>query len=127
MGNEPPRRNPFGPAARGGARPPGCAGNGGVTFKLEFLPLTIDQRWEMFLNETGLRGKPLSEKRQGAYEERLAFMKDLTPGDFATVKRQCLLLGEDLSADDWFDQLEIEVKGKHRAGHDEHDRSVRTA
>ena len=86
------------------------------TFKLEFLPLTLEQRWAMFLNETGLRGKSLSEKRQLAYEERLAFMKDLTPGDFATVKRQCVLLGESLSPEDWLGQLELEVKAKSRAG-----------
>jgi hypothetical protein len=88
------------------------------TFKLEFLPLTLDQRWAMFLNETGLRGKVLAEKRQSAYEEQLAFMQDLTPGDFATVKRQCLLLGEELSPEAWLTQLELEVKAKHRSKDD---------
>ena len=86
------------------------------TFKLEFLPLTLEQRWAMFLNETGLRGKPMSETRQSSYEERLVFMQDLTPGDFATVKRQCVLLGEELSAEDWLSQLELEVQAKRRAG-----------
>jgi hypothetical protein len=85
------------------------------TFKLEFLPLTLPQRWAMFLNETGLRGKALPEKRQSVYEERLAFMLDLTPGDFATVKRQCLLLGEELSPEAWLSQLELEVAAKHRS------------
>jgi DNA replication protein DnaC len=85
------------------------------TFKLEFLPLTMEQRWAMFLNETSLRGKPITEKRQSAYEERLAFMQDLTPGDFATVKRQCLLLGEELSPEEWLGQLEIEVATKRRS------------
>ena len=85
------------------------------TFKLEFLPLALEQRWAMFLNETGLRGKAIPEKRQSAYEERLAFMQDLTPGDFATVKRQCLLLGEELSPEAWLGQLEIEVAMKHRS------------
>jgi hypothetical protein len=89
------------------------------TFKLEFLPLTLEQRWAMFLNETGLRGKVILEKRQQAYEERLAFMRDLTPGDFATVKRQCLLLGEALSPEAWLEQLELEVAAKHRAPADE--------
>jgi SpoVK/Ycf46/Vps4 family AAA+-type ATPase len=89
------------------------------TFKLEFLPLTLEQRWAMFLNETGLRGKAMTEKRQSTYEERLAFMKDLTPGDFATVKRQCLLMGEDLSPEAWLDQLEIEVAAKHRSAADD--------
>jgi hypothetical protein len=83
--------------------------------------LGVNQRWAMFLNETGLRGKVLSEKRQSVYEERLAFMRDLTPGDFATVKRQCVLLGEDLSAEEWLSQLELEleVAAKLRAAVDE--------
>lgn len=84
------------------------------TFKLEFLPLTFEQRWQMFLNEAGLRDKPVSEKRKTLYEDRLALMQDLTPGDFATVKRQCVLLGEDLSAEDWLAQLEMEVRTKAR-------------
>lgn len=57
------------------------------TFKLEFLPLNIHQRWEMFQNEAGLRSTQICERRQADYEERLAFMKNLAPGDFATVKR----------------------------------------
>lgn len=84
------------------------------TFKLEFLPLTFEQRWEMFLNEAGLRDKRLVAGRLAEYEERLALMRDLAPGDFATVKRQCVLLGEDLSPEDWLVQLELEVKAKQR-------------
>lgn len=93
------------------------------TFKLEFLPLTFEQRWAMFLNETGLAGKSLGEKRKAGYEDRLALMQDLTPGDFATVKRQCLLLGEDLTPEDWIMQLELEVKAKQRPATGQ-DRSV---
>ncbi len=85
------------------------------TFKLEFQPLNIGQRWEMFQNEAGLRDKRISEKLSGQYEDQLALMKDLAPGDFATVKRQCLLLGETLSPEDWLEQLEIEVRAKKRS------------
>lgn len=84
------------------------------TFKLEFLPLTLTQRWAMFLNETGVQEANLSEAAQMHYEERLALMRDLTPGDFATVKRQCVLLGDTLSPEDWLSQLELEVAAKHR-------------
>ena len=84
------------------------------TFKLEFLPLNYDQRWAMFLNEAGLRGKRLSEARQEAFEEQLALMRDLAPGDFATVKRQCVLLGEELTPEEWLAQLELEVQAKQR-------------
>lgn len=90
------------------------------TFKLEFLPLNLGQRWAMFLNETGLAGKVVPEDKQAQYEERLLLMRNLTPGDFATVKRQCVLLGEDLSAEEWLDQLELEVRAKQRPNTDEH-------
>ena len=66
----------------------------------------------MFLNETGLQGKALGEKRRAAFEDRLALMQDLTPGDFATVKRQCMLLGEELAAEEWLGQLEVEVRAR---------------
>ena len=84
------------------------------TFKLEFLPLTFEQRWAMFLNEANLHDKPIAEKRKVVFEDRLALMQDLTPGDFATVKRQCVLLGEVLSPEDWLTQLEVEVRAKAR-------------
>jgi hypothetical protein len=57
----------------------------------------------------------MSEALHSVYEERLALMQDLTPGDFATVKRQCQILGEDLSAEQWLEQLEIEVRAKARS------------
>ena len=85
------------------------------TFKLEFLPLTFEQRWQMFLNETGLQGKALGEKRRAVFEDRLALMQDLTPGDFATVKRQCVLLGEELAPEEWLGQLEVEVRARGRS------------
>lgn len=84
------------------------------TFKLEFLPLTLHQRMEMFLNETGLRDEALSSKERAAFEEQLMFLQNLTPGDFATVKRQCLLTGESLSPEQWLEQLRIEVQAKNR-------------
>jgi hypothetical protein len=84
------------------------------TFKLEFLPLRMEQRWAMFENESGLTGRRLGAQQRSEWEERLALMKDLTAGDFATVKRQCLLLGEELSPSEWLEQLEVEVKAKVR-------------
>lgn len=84
------------------------------TFKLEFLPLTVRQRWQMFVNEVGLAAMGNQESLQTLYEERLALMRDLTPGDFATVKRQCQILGEELSPEAWLDQLELEVRAKSR-------------
>lgn len=84
------------------------------TFKLQFRSLTADQRWNMFVNETGLRGwddASVAEVRQ-AHFDNLARLQDLCAGDFATVKRQCLLLGEELTPGQWFEQLELECQAK---------------
>lgn len=37
---------------------------------------------------------------------------DLAPGDFATVKRQAEMLGEQLSPQAWLEQLSTEAKAK---------------
>jgi hypothetical protein len=68
----------------------------------------------MFLAEAGLTqtiatvDPPEKEK----WEKRLLFMRYLTPGDFATVKRQCLVLDTPLTPDEWLEQLEIECEIK---------------
>lgn len=84
------------------------------TFKLEFLALNPEQRWDMFVNETGLKGKlgSHSDKDREEWKRRLQQMRQLAAGDFATVKRQCLLLGEELSPHGWLEQLEMECKVK---------------
>ena len=90
------------------------------TFKLKFESLSADQRWEMFLNETGLRqAEPQQvEQHREALQESLWLLRDLCAGDFATVKRQCVLLGEALSPQEWFEQLRLECEAKSRAyGH----------
>jgi len=87
------------------------------TFKLEFKALTAEQRWNMFLTETGLgtnsRILPSTEALQ--LKEELNQIEFLTPGDFATVKRQCLLLGEELTYSDWLEQLALEASMKQKA------------
>jgi len=40
-------------------------------------------------------------------------MRNLTAGDFATVQRQCRLLGEILTPEQWIEQLEVEVRMKN--------------
>ncbi|MDO9179226.1 MAG: ATP-binding protein [Agitococcus sp.] len=84
------------------------------TFKLEFLPLTPAQRWDMFLNETGLRERigTIPQSQQDSWMDALVFMPKLTAGDFATIKYQCTLLGEQLSPSEWLDQLQIECSLK---------------
>jgi hypothetical protein len=82
------------------------------TFKLEFCALTAAQRWQMFLTEAALVENTLDEATATLWEEQLCLMPQLTPGDFATVKRQALLLGEHLSPEAWLEQLQLECNVK---------------
>ena len=72
------------------------------TFKVEFLPLLPDQKWEMFVNLKDMRND-------------LDVMVNLTPGDFATIKRQTKILGKTLSPEKWIEQLKFEVDNKMKA------------
>jgi hypothetical protein len=96
------------------------------TFKIEFRELDANQRWKMFVAEAGLThtAATLAPESREIWEQRLLFMPYLTPGDFATVKRQCLVLDTVLTPEEWLDQLEIEcqikgalprVEASHRA------------
>jgi len=84
------------------------------TFKVEFRELDLGQRWKMFLSEAGLttRIEMIGPDTREDWEKRLLFMKYLTPGDFATVKRQCLVLDTELTPEGWLEQLEIECEIK---------------
>jgi SpoVK/Ycf46/Vps4 family AAA+-type ATPase len=85
------------------------------TFKIEFLELDAAQRWSMFLGEAGLTEtianiEPATKER---WQQKLTLMQFLAPGDFATVKRQCIALDTQLSASEWLDQLQIECDIKN--------------
>jgi hypothetical protein len=87
------------------------------TFKVEFRELDADQRWRMFMAEAGL-GKSVESidpRTRERWETRLLLMPLLTPGDFATVKRQSLVLDVRLTPEEWLDQLEIECALKRGA------------
>lgn len=43
-------------------------------------------------------------------------MNNLTPGDFATVRRQSTLLGETLTTDEFLNRLKQEAKAKPDSG-----------
>ena len=79
------------------------------TFKVRFGPLTVDQRVAMFLTEAlgGGAAHVNSEQRQ-----RLAALDQLTPGDFAAVKRQCEVLAAEFEPDEFLAQLESEHRVK---------------
>ena len=87
------------------------------TFKVEFRELGADQRWNMFVRETGLdeQAESLDARIREGWETRLLLMPLLTPGDFATVKRQSLVLDVRLTPEEWLDQLEIECALKRGA------------
>jgi SpoVK/Ycf46/Vps4 family AAA+-type ATPase len=87
------------------------------TFKIEFCELDQMQRWRMFVAEAGLTDREalLDAATREAWENRLLLMRHLTPGDFATVKRQCLVLDTLLSPEQWLEQLEIECQIKNGA------------
>jgi len=79
------------------------------TFKVQFKPLTAAQRERMFIAEAldGDAGR-LSEEQI----ERLKRLDALTPGDFASVKRQIDVLGEAFEPDEFLSQLESEHRVK---------------
>lgn len=82
------------------------------TFKLEFHALSMVQRIKMLENETGINFSALSEIDRDNILMGINTIKFLTPGDFATVKRQCNLLDEVLTPDQWIERLNVESKAK---------------
>ena len=77
------------------------------TFKVHFHPLRPEQRLRMFVAEAldADEGRLTPEQRA-----RLAALDELTPGDFAAVKRQVEILGAAFEPDEFLSQLE----GEHR-------------
>lgn len=84
------------------------------TFKMELRALNPEQRWRMFVTESGLKANAgLGTKVQkDSWRGDLCLMHQLSAGDFATVKRQCLLLGESLTPAQWVEQLQLECDVK---------------
>lgn len=82
------------------------------TFKLEFRPLSLEHKWSMLCEEAGLAEPELAPSYKQQLQDRLMFMQDLTAGDFATVKRQCLLLRQNLTVEEWLEQLKLEVSAR---------------
>jgi SpoVK/Ycf46/Vps4 family AAA+-type ATPase len=79
------------------------------TFKIQFKPLTSEQRERMFVAEA--LGGDVS-RLTAEQSSRLAQLGSLAPGDFASVKRQCDVLGENFEPDEFLSQLEAEHRVK---------------
>ncbi len=79
------------------------------TFKIQFKPLTREQRERMFATEAldGDVSKFTDKIRNGLHK-----MEMLTPGDFAAVKRQIVLFDETLPPEEFLAQLEQEHRVK---------------
>lgn len=77
------------------------------TFKFQFLELDEVQRIKMFNNEAGVELVHGSEMY-----DQLMMIRHLTPGDFATVKRQINLFDQQLTPSEWLTQLNEESKAK---------------
>ncbi len=79
------------------------------TFKIKFKPLTAGQRESMFITEA-LGGA--ADGLTPGLRQRLSRLEQLTPGDFAAVKRQCDILAAEFSAEEFIEQLEAEHRVK---------------
>ncbi len=79
------------------------------TFKIQFKALTREQREKMFITEA-LEGN--AANLTGRLRDGLHKLEMLTPGDFASVKRQVTLFEENLAPEDFLSQLEQEHKVK---------------
>lgn len=79
------------------------------SFKLEFKPLRLEQRTRMFVHEA-LEGDDRLLDRLTL--SRLGGLDNLTPGDYAAVKRQLRLMGETVSSQEFMEMLEAECKLK---------------
>ena len=79
------------------------------TFKIQFKPLTREQRETMFQVEVlGGDNTLLTPQIQA----RLALLDQLCPGDFAAVKRQAVILDSTMDALEFLQQLEAEHRIK---------------
>jgi SpoVK/Ycf46/Vps4 family AAA+-type ATPase len=79
------------------------------TFKIKFKPLTKEQREKMFITEALAAD---AAKFSDALRTRLTKLEQLSPGDFAAVKRQVDILATEFSADEFMEQLEAEHRIK---------------
>jgi SpoVK/Ycf46/Vps4 family AAA+-type ATPase len=79
------------------------------TFKIRFKPLTPAQRERMFVTEALAGDASLLTSEVKA---RLARLDQLSPGDFAAVKRQVDILAAEFSIAEFLEQLEAEHRIK---------------
>jgi SpoVK/Ycf46/Vps4 family AAA+-type ATPase len=79
------------------------------TFKIQFQPLTRDQRRTLFVADACAGD---SARLLKAWEQRLAGLDQLCVGDFAAVKRQSTILDMHMDPAEFLEQLEAEHRIK---------------
>jgi SpoVK/Ycf46/Vps4 family AAA+-type ATPase len=79
------------------------------TFKIQFKPLTKEQRERMFITEAlGGNADLMNDDLRG----QLSKLEQLCPGDFAAVKRQTDILATEFSPAEFMEQLQAEHRIK---------------
>lgn len=81
------------------------------TLKIKFDYLTQAQRWRLFCAHV-----PKAVTQADRWESRVAQLRGLVPGDFATVRRQVALLNLRLTPDEWITRLAQECAAKRLPG-----------
>lgn len=76
--------------------------------KIKFNFLTLEQRWGLFVGHV----PKLPTNKRDSYRHTLAELSNLTPGDFATIRRQCKLLHVELCAEELLNRLAQESRNK---------------
>lgn len=80
--------------------------------KIKFDYLRPEQRWRLFVEQA----RRIRRTHENQFRHTLNQLNNLTPGDFATVRRQSSLLGVSLTAADLLQRLQQECKNKRDAG-----------
>lgn len=79
------------------------------TFKLRFEALTLEQRISLFKNVCGF-----TAENEEKIKSTLSSLGNLTPGDFATVRRQEILLDNKFNDLEFLAQLKLESEAKSK-------------
>lgn len=83
--------------------------------KIKFDYLKPEQRWQLFLAQA----KKFSRSHEAEYRAALNQLNNLTPGDFATVRRQVRLLNVVLTANELLNRLrQVQEQGRQRKSTD---------
>lgn len=80
-------------------------------FKIRFNYLTQEQNWNMFVKEMDNMGMDAGASPE-AVKQKLLGLTNLTPGDYAVVKRQTTLMNETLTAAEMLSALDKESCAK---------------